>query len=93
MKEVKKEEGEELIDIDEKGNPITDQKEKKIKKEKSKFNSTLKIILTIIVCLIILISCYLFFNNKKSTKSVFDKTTLKNLKLKSRVIFGPISHS
>ena len=29
MKEVKKEEGEELIDIDEKGNPITDQKEKK----------------------------------------------------------------
>ena len=72
MKEVKKEVGEELIDIDEKGNPIKDQKEEKIKKEKSKFNSTLKIILTIIVCLIILISCYFFFNNKKSTKSVFD---------------------
>ena len=92
MKEDKKEAGEELIDIDEKGNPIKDQKgEEKGKKAKSE--TTIKVISTIIVCVIILVSCYFFFTNKKSTKSVFDKTTLKNLKLKNRVFFGPISHT
>ena len=92
MKEDKKEAGEELIDIDEKGNPIKDKKEEE-KEKKTKSRTTIKVILTIIVCLIILISCYFFFTNKKSTKSVFDETTLKNLKLKNRVFFGPISHS
>ena len=94
MKEDKKEAGEELLDIDEKGNPIKDQKEKDEKEKKPKSNSTTKIILTIIVCLIILsCCCYFFFNKRKTTKSVFDETTLKNLKLKNRVFFGPISHS
>ena len=94
MKEDKKETGEELLDIDEKGNPIKDQKEKEKKEDKPKSNSTIKIILTIIVCLIIIsCCCYFFFNKRKTTKSVFDETTLKNLKLKNRVFFGPISHT
>jgi len=54
--------------------------------------SKFKIILAIILCLIILISCYYFFNNKNKNKGVFDKTTLKNMKLKNRVIFGSITH-
>ena len=32
------------------------------------------------------------FIQKKIIKNVFDKTTLKNLKLKSRVFLGPITH-
>ena len=38
-------------------------------------------------------SCYCFFAHKKNNKSVFDETILKNLKLKNRVFFGPISHT
>ena len=87
MKE--KETGEELIDIDEKGNPI----EKGKQKEKKESNSSYQIIIGVIICLLILAACYFFFKSKKFNKSVFDETTLKNLKLKSRVIFGPISHS
>ena len=79
---------EELVEVDEKGNPI--EEPKKEKKEKS--YSTYKIILAIILCLIILVSCYFYFNYKKNDKSIFDQTTLKNLKLKNRVFFGPISH-
>ena len=94
MKEDKKETGEELLDIDEKDNPIKDQKEQAEKENKSKSNSTTKIMLTIIVCLIILTCCcYFFFNKRKTTKSIFDETTLKNLKLKNGVFFGPISHT
>ena len=52
MKDSNKEKDEELVDIDETGNPI-----------------------------------------EKKNKSVFDETTLKNLKLKNRVFFGPISHT
>ena len=85
MKDEKKETGEELIDIDEKGNPT--EKEKEEKKDTS--NSSFKIIIALIICLIILASCYFFFFNKKD---VFGKTTLKNLKLKNRVFFGPITH-
>ncbi len=89
MKGDKKESDEELIDIDEKGNPIEKEKEGK----NSKPNNSYKIIIAIILCLILLISCYLFFSNKKSDKSVFDETNLKNLKLKSRVFLGPITHT
>ena len=35
----------------------------------------------------------LFFRSQKNNKSVFDETILKNLKLKNRVFFGPISHT
>ena len=87
MEEEKKESGEELIDIDEKGNPI--EKEKPEKKTSS--NSIHKIAIVIFVCILILCCCYYFFFNK-TNKSVFDETTLKNLRLKNRVFFGPISH-
>ena len=88
MKDDKKESGEELIDIDEKGNPIEKIKEEKEKKS----NTAYKIAIAVIVCLLILVACYFFFNCKRNTKSVFDETTLKNLKLKSRVFLGPITH-
>ena len=89
MEEDKKDPGEELMDVDEKGNPIEKAKDSK----KTKSNTKYKIALGIILCIIILISCYLYFNCKKNKKSVFDETTLKNLKLKNRVFFGPISHT
>ena len=38
-------------------------------------------------------SCYCFFAHKKNNKSVFDETILKNLIIKNRVFFGPISHT
>ena len=89
MKKDKNDLGEEeLIDIDEKGNPIEKPKEEK----KSKSYTKYKIALGIILCLIIIISCYFYFNYKKDNKSIFDETTLKNLKLKNRVFFGPIIH-
>ena len=88
MKEGNKESGEELIDIDEKGNPIEKDKEQNTNKP----NSTYKFIIAIILCLILLISCYLYFRSKKNTKNLFDKTTLNNLKLKNRIFFGPITH-
>ena len=89
MKKDKNDLGEEeLIDIDEKGNPIEKPKEEK----KSKSYTKYKIALGIILCLIIIISCYFYFNCKKNSKSIFEETTLKNLKLKNRVFFGPISH-
>ena len=82
---------EELVEIDEKDTPIQTKKDKeKSNKPLSKSN----IAIIIIVCLIILVSCYCFFNHKKNNnKSVFDETILKNLKLKNRVFFGPISHT
>ena len=87
MKENNKDE--ELVDIDENGNPI-DKKEEKDKKSKPK--SLYKIIISIIIFLIIILSCYFFFNSKNKIKNVFDKTTLKNLNLKNRIFFGPIIH-
>jgi len=50
-----------IIPYDEKGNPI--EKEKQEKKTKS--NSIYKIILSIIICIVILCSCYYFFCHKK----------------------------
>jgi len=88
-------EGGELLDLDEKGNPIRlPKKEKKPESQKSyKSYTKYKITLGIILCLIIIISCYFYFNYKKTkSKSIFDETILKNLKLKNRVFFGPISH-
>ena len=91
MKDSNKEKDEELVDIDETGNPIEKEKEKEEKKIQSK--AKYKIALSIIVFIVIIISCYFFLNLKKKNKSVFDETTLKNLKLKNRVFFGPISHT
>ena len=80
MKEDKIEKGEELIDIDEKRNPVEKQKERK-----RKFNNKYIIAIGIILCFILFASCYLYFNYKKNCKSIFEETTLKNLKLKNRV--------
>ena len=91
MKDSNKEKDEKLVDIDETGNPIEREKEKEEKKIQSK--AKYKIALSIIVFIVIIISCYFFLNLKKKNKSVFDETTLKNLKLKNRVFFGPISHT
>ena len=76
-------EGGELLDLDEKGNPIRlPKKEKKPESQKSyKSYTKYKIILGIILCLIIIISCYFYFNYKKTkNKSIFDETMLKNIK-------------
>ena len=89
MKEEKKDKGEELIDVDEKGNPIENKKQEK----KSKSNSLYKIVIIVFLCILILCCCYYVFYYKKNNKNVFDETTLKNLKLKNRVFLGPISHS
>ena len=64
MKDDKKETGEELLDIDEKGNPI----EKENEEKKTKPNKTYKYIISIILCFIILISCFYFSQIKKITK-------------------------
>ena len=88
MKDNNKEPGEELLEVDEKGKPIEKAKEEKKEKSYTKY----KIVLGIILDLIILVSCYFYFNYNKNNKSIFDKTTLKNLKLKNRVFFGPIIH-
>ena len=66
MKDDKKESGEELIDIDEKGNPIEKDKENKEKESKPKI--PYKIIITIILYFILLICCYLFLSKKKLSK-------------------------
>ena len=84
MKDNKEGSEEELMDIDEKGEPIQIKKEEE-KKAKPLSKSNIAIIF--IVCLIISVSCYCFFDHKKNNKSVFDETILKNLKLKNRVFF------
>ena len=62
MKDNNKEPEEELLDIDEKGNPIEKPKEEK----KEKYNYKYKIVLFIILGLIIIISGYFCFNCKKN---------------------------
>ena len=90
MKDSNKEKDEELVDIDETGNPIEKEKEKEEKKIQSK--AKYKIALSIIVFIVIIISCYFFLNLKKKNKSVFDETTLKNLKLKKTEYFSVQFH-
>ena len=88
MGKTKNEPEEELIDIDEKGNPIEKGKEG-IKNESSKIY---KNILLIILFLLFLGLIYFFFI-KKNKKTIFDETILKNLKLKNRIFFGAITHN
>ena len=89
MKNYKKYSGEELINLDEKGNAIGKDKEEK----KNKFNFKYKIIIPIIFFILIIVCYYIFFHYKKNIKNVFDETTIKNLKLKNRVFLGPITHN
>ena len=85
MENEKNQSGQELLDIDDQGNYNENQKEKEQKK-----SNTCKYCL-ICICLIVLLGlgCF-FYYNKKSNKTIYDKTKLKNLNLKSRIIFGPI---
>ena len=73
--------GEELIDIDEKGNS----KEKKDEKDRS---SKGKYLLFLIIIFLIFVIIYFLYVNKKNKRSVFDKTKLKNLNLKNRIFYG-----
>ena len=86
MEEEKQQSGQELLDVDDQGN----YNENKKGDEKKKSSSMLKCCL-ILICLTI--SCglvYFCYCKKKSNKTIYDKTQLKNMKLKSRVFFGPI---
>ena len=88
MENEKNQTGEELIDIDEKGNPI----EKKEEKKEKKSSNICKYIMMIIIILFLIGLCFFYLKYQKKNKGVFDETTLKNLKLKNRVFFGAISH-
>ena len=85
MKKEKNQPGEELLDSDEEGNFI--EKEKDEKKKSSPY----KYILVIFIFLLLLGLCFFFLKNKNH-KNLFEEVTLKNLKLKSRVVFGAISY-
>ena len=88
MKEDKNQSGEELVDIDEKGNPI--EKEEVIKKKGS--SNICKYILFIIIILLLLGLCSFSLIKKNDKKGVFEPTTLKHLKLKNRVFCGAITY-
>ena len=83
--------GQELLDVDEKGNYDESKKEKEQKK-----SGSCKYCLICICCLVILgLCCFCYYKNKccktnSNNKTIYDKTKLKNLNLKSRIIFGPI---
>ena len=86
MKEEKNQQDEELVDIDENGNPI----EKEGDKKKKRLSYSYKYILFIIIFLLLIVLCY--YTLIKNKKGVFDETTLKNLKLKNRVFCGAITY-
>ena len=45
----------------------------------------------ICICLIVLLGlAYFCYNKTKNNRTIYDKTKLKNLNLKSRIFFGPI---
>ena len=86
MEEEKKKSGQELLDVDEQGNYIENKKED----EKNKTSNIYKYCL-ICICLIVLLGlAYFCYNKTKNNRTIYDKTKLKNLNLKSRIFFGPI---
>ena len=86
MEEEKKKSGQELLDVDEQGNYIENKKEE----EKNKTSNIYKYCL-ICICLIVLLGlAYFCYNKTKNNRTIYDKTKLKNLNLKSRIFFGPI---
>ena len=92
MKEDNNKKEEELLDMDETGKPIEKKEEEKPKKS-SKINKLFFIILIFTGIIILLIVFFMNSDNNKHKKNVFDKTTIKNLKLKNRVISAAIFDS
>ena len=91
MKEDINKKGEELLEIDETGNPIKKKEEEKPKKS-SKMNK-LFLIIPIFAIIIILLFKFLINSSSKHKKNIFDKTRIKNLNLKNRVISASIFDS
>ena len=85
-----KEPGEELLDVDEEGIPIEKLKIDIINKS----YNTSKTLRGIIIFLTLLASLYSlsYAPYDKLKKNIIDTTDSKNLQLKNRVIFGPITH-
>ena len=87
MKDSKSNQGEELLDIDDKGNPI-EKKEKKEMKDKSKSSTKYKYVIIPLIFALIIALIYFFYSKNCLKRSIFDKTKLKNLNLKNRILFG-----
>ena len=85
MSEEKKKSDQELLDVDEQGNYIDNKEE-----EKKKPSTSYKYYLIIIGMIIVFaFACFCYYKSIKK-KTIYDETRLKNLKLKSRIFFGPI---
>ena len=91
MKEDNTKQEQELLDIDETGNPLKKKEEEKPKKS-SKINKLL-LIIPIFAIIIILLFKFLINSSTKHTKNIFDKTKIKNLNLKNRIISAAIFDS
>ena len=92
MKEDTSKKGEELLEIDETGNPI--KKKEGEKPNKSSKMNKLFYLSPILVIIIILLIVFLMNSGKSiHKKNVFDKTTIKNLRLKNRIISAAIFDS
>ena len=83
MIDENKDEGKELIDIDENGNP-----EEKNEEKKKKSSGIFKYIIIIILLVLTLCFIFFFFCRTKKKRTAFDATKLKNLNLKNRLFYG-----
>ena len=88
MKKENNKKEEELLDIDETGNPIKKKEEEP--KESSKINKYFFIFPILVIIIILLIVFLMKSENNNYKKNVFDKTSIKNLKLKNRIISAAI---
>lgn len=83
MKDKNKDEGKELLDVDENGN-IEEKKEEKNEKSSGIF----KYIIIIILLILTLCFIFFFFCSTKNKRTAFDATKLKHLNLKNRLFYG-----
>ena len=86
MEEEKKKSDQELLEVDEEGK-YTENKKEEEKKKPSNIYKYCLICIGLIILILLICFCY---NKTKNNKSIYDETKLKNLKLKSRIFFGPI---
>ena len=82
MQDKNKDDGKELIDMDENGN-VNDKKEEKKNKTSDYYKYTILVILFFLLGFI-----FFFCFNSKGKRSAFDETKLNNLKLKNRFFYG-----